>query len=141
MSSHAGKNATIDKQYASRGPPGHAKIELQSKNGETNVGKGPHPGRPKSRSRVGESSISKILQNNMIFRKSQKSRSRAGEKAKMEKGWGDGAPPGEAKIALSCRRELNFEDIAKQQDFLNYTLRTYSPPVSEGILGGTYPRR
>ena len=23
----------------------------------------------------------------------------------------------------------------------NYTLRTYSPPVSEGILGGTYPRR
>ena len=35
----------------------------------------------------------------------------------MEKGRGDGAPPGEAKIALSRRRELNFEDITKQHDF------------------------
>ena len=57
----------------------------------------------------------------MILRKSQKSRSRVGEKAKMKKGWGDGAPTGEAKIALSCRRELNFQEIAKKTDFLEKT--------------------
>ena len=54
----------------------------------------------------------------MIFGKSQKSRSRVGEKAKMEEAWEDRAPPGETKIALSCRRELNFEEIAKKHDFL-----------------------
>ena len=54
----------------------------------------------------------------MFFGKSQKSCSRAGEKAKLEKGWGYGASTGEAKIALSCRRELNFEDIAKKHHCL-----------------------
>ena len=47
-----------------------------------------------------------------------KSSSHASEKARIEKQCGEGAPPGEAKIALSCRRELDFQDTAKQQEFL-----------------------
>ena len=36
----------------------------------------------------------------------------------MKEGWGDGTPTGEAKSALSYRRELNFEEITKKHDFL-----------------------
>ena len=39
----------------------------------------------------------------------------------MKEGWGDGTPTGEAKSALSYRRELNFEEIAKKHDFLKKT--------------------
>ena len=47
-----------------------------------------------------------------------KSSSYGSENAKMEKQSGEGARPGDAKIALACRRKFNFEDIAKQHDFL-----------------------
>ena len=44
----------------------------------------------------------------------------------MKEGWGDGTPTGEAKSALSYRRELNFEEITKKHDFLKkkQTLRS-----------------